>query len=75
MRKITLIFLLSFIFSISANAGTDGENSLSKKNKPGSVKDCFEKVNRGVFAFNQALDNAIFEPLAKGYRHIPSPIR
>ena len=75
MRKITLIFLLSFFFSISANAGTDGENSLSKKNKPESVKDCFEKVNRGIFAFNQALDNTIFEPLARGYRHIPSPIR
>ena len=75
MRKITLIFLLSFFFSISANAGTDGENSLSKKNKPESVKDCFEKVNRGIFAFNQALDNTIFEPLARGYRYIPSPIR
>ena len=68
MRKITLIFLLSFFFSISANAGNDGENSLSKKNKPESVKDCFEKVNRGIFAFNQALDNTIFEPLARGYR-------
>ena len=75
MRKITLIFLLSFFFSITANAGTDGKNSLSAKNKPESVKDCFEKVNRGIFAFNQALDNTIFEPLAKGYRHIPSPIR
>ena len=75
MRKKTQIFLLSFFFSISANAGSDGENSLSKKNKPEAVKDCFEKVNRGIFAFNQALDNTIFEPLARGYRHIPSPIR
>ena len=60
--------------SVSANAGSDGENTISKK-QPKPVKDCFETVNRGVFAFNQALDNVIFEPVAKGYRYIPSPIR
>ncbi len=60
--------------SLSANAGSDGENTISKK-QPKPVKDCFETVNRGVFAFNQALDNVIFEPVAKGYRYIPSPIR
>ena len=75
MRKITLIFLLSIFFSAAANAGTDGENTLSSKNQPEAVNDCFEKVNRGVFAFNQALDKTIFKPVAKGYRYIPSPIR
>ena len=75
MRKIVLIFFLSVLCSVSANAGSDGENSLKAKNQPEEVKDCFEKVNRGVFAFNQALDAAIFEPVAKGYRYIPSPIR
>ena len=60
--------------SLSANAGSDGENTISKK-QPKPVKDCFETVNRGIFAFNQALDNVIFEPVAKGYRYIPSPIR
>ena len=58
----------------NVSAGTDDENSLSKKNS-GETKDCFEKVNRGIFAFNQGLDNAIFEPLAKGYRKLPVPIR
>ena len=75
MRKITLLLILSAFFSVAANAGADGDNSLSSKNKPESVKDCFEKVNRGIFAFNQALDKTIFEPVAKGYRYIPSPIR
>ena len=32
-----------------------------------SVKDCFETVNRGIFAFNQALDKMIFEPVANYY--------
>jgi phospholipid-binding lipoprotein MlaA len=75
MRKITLLLLLSVFFSVTASAGTDGDNLLSSKNKPETVKDCFEKVNRGIFAFNQALDKTIFEPVAKGYRYIPSPIR
>ncbi len=74
MKKITIVLFLSIFFSVAANAGADGENSLSK-NKPESVKDCFETVNRGIFAFNQFLDGVIFEPVARGYRYIPSPIR
>ena len=75
MRKITLILFLSVFFSVSANAGADGENSLSSKNQPEAVKDCFEKVNRGVFVFNQTLDKSLFKPLAKGYKYLPSPVR
>ena len=74
MKKITLILTIFFFMSLSANAGSDGENTISKE-PPKPVKDCFETVNRGMFAFNQALDNVIFEPVAKGYRYIPSPIR
>ena len=74
MKKITIALFLSIFFFVAANAGTDGDNSLSK-NEPESVKDCFETVNRGIFAFNQFLDGVIFEPVARGYRYIPSPIR
>ena len=74
MKKISLTILITFILSFSAYAGTDGENTLSQAgDKP--VKDCFEKVNRGIFAFNQALDGAIFEPVARGYRKLPSPMQ
>ena len=73
MKKILVLLLLSTLLSFSANAGTDGEISLSKKNQP--IKDCFEGLNRGVFAFNKGLDNFIFEPVAKGYRKLPLPIK
>tara|TARA_B100000686_G_scaffold35811_1_gene37353 strand:- start:825 stop:1604 length:780 start_codon:yes stop_codon:yes gene_type:complete len=74
MKKIFFITFLLVCFSFAANAGTDGENSLSKgDNKP--VKDCFEKVNRATFAFNQGLDKVVFKPIAKGYRKLPKPIR
>jgi len=75
MKKILIITIAVILLSInSVSAGTEGEDSLSNK-KPKKTKDCFEKVNRGIFAFNQTLDGAIFEPLAKGYRKLPVPIR
>jgi phospholipid-binding lipoprotein MlaA len=74
MKKILITTLISFILTFSVSAGTDGENSLSKSN-PKQVKDCFENLNRGTFALNQGLDKAIFKPVAKAYRTLPSPVR
>ena len=34
-----------------------------------------EPLNRATFALNQSLDEAIIEPLAKGYRKLPDPIQ
>ena len=65
---------MSFFLTVSANSGSSGKTELSKKTST-EVKDCFEGLNRGIFAFNQVLDSALFEPLAKGYRHLPSPVR
>jgi len=74
MKKNLVIFTMFLLFTFNANAGTDGEKSLSKKNSE-EVKDCFEGLNRATFAFNQSLDRIIFEPLSKGYRKLPSGIR
>jgi len=73
MKKIIITSLLSLILATNVSAGTDGENNLSKKSKP--VKDCFESINRATFAVNQGLDKVIFEPVAKVYRFLPSPVR
>ena len=74
MSRIFKVLILSLFIATSSMAGSDGQNELSK-NTNGEVKDCFETVNRGIFAFNQAVDGLIFEPLAKGYLHLPSPVR
>ena len=71
--KIIKIFLITIFLFSNAFAGSDGELNISKKNKP--TKDCFEKINRATFALNQGLDKAIFKPVAKGYRKLPSPIK
>ena len=74
MKKLLGIILLVFLLSANANAGSNGQDNLSK-NKNGEVKDCFESINRGIFAFNRGLDQIVIEPIAKGYRYLPSPIR
>ena len=74
MKKFLTISLISLILTFNVSAGSDGENSLSKKN-PNSVKDCFENINRATFKFNQVLDGAIIEPIAKAYRVLPSQIK
>ena len=56
-----IIFSIFLVFSVNANAQTD--------------KECFEKVSRGIFKFNQGFDNAILEPIAKGYNKLPEPIK
>ena len=38
--------------------------------------DPLEPLNRGVFAFNEGVDQAVLKPVAQGYRAItPQPIR
>jgi phospholipid-binding lipoprotein MlaA len=73
MKKFIITFIFSIMLSSYVNAGTDGENNLSKKKKP--VKDCFESVNRATFALNQGLDKILFKPIAKTYRVLPSSVR
>ena len=74
MKKIFIITLLSLFVSFSAQAGSDENKTLSKENSK-TTKDCFEGVNRSVFAFNNTLDAIVFKPLAKGYSLLPKPIR
>ena len=56
-----------------ANAGSTGSEDLSKSQ--GTTPECFEGVSRAMFKLNHGLDKVIFEPVAKGYRALPAPIR
>ena len=58
-------------------AGTTGSEDMSKSNaqNQSTASECFEGFSRVMFKFNYALDGAIFEPVAKGYRALPVPIR
>jgi len=80
MKKLLSIFLI-IVFSQFQLGGvladSDGNIDLSKKNNNNNeeVGDCFETLNRGIFAFNQGLDKVFFKPIARGYRTLPQPIR
>ena len=73
-RKLTIIIVSIFLFIFNANAGSDGK-LLLEGNRTEEIKDCFEKLNRATFSFNQGLDKAIIKPIAKGYRNLPDPIQ
>ena len=75
MLKNLIIAIISiFLVSFNVNAGSDGELVL-KKDQTNKIKDCFEKLNRATFAFNQGLDKVIMKPIAKGYRNLPNPVQ
>ena len=40
-----------------------------------AADECFEKTSRSIFKFNMAVDNAIIEPIAKGFNKLPKPIK
>ena len=74
MNKVFKVLVISLYLTSSSLAGSSGQEELSN-NTNGEVKDCFESINRGIFAFNEGLRKVIFEPLAKGYLYLPSPVR
>ena len=57
------ILICSIVLVISSNANAANE------------KECFEKVSRGIFKFNQGFDNLLLEPVAKLYNKLPEPVR
>ena len=77
LSLLTIVIFSQFQVA-SVLAGSDGTLELSKKNNNNNykdVKDCFETVNRGIFAFNRGLDKVFFKPISKGYKMLPRPIR
>ena len=66
MKRIFLTVLLGVLISFGVSA---------EEKKNAKIEDCWTGFNKASFAINQTLDGILFEPLAKGYRYLPSPIR
>jgi len=62
----TIVYTVALILAFSSHAFASEKYT---------ANECFEKFSRGTLKFNQALDKAIFKPVAKGYRALPVPIR
>ena len=64
-RILTLTLAVSASLLLSACAGTSQDPN-----------DPMEGLNRGIFKFNDAVDTAVLEPVARGYRAgVPEPAR
>ena len=74
-KKFIVILACIFLISVNANAASDGKLVVSEGEQPKKIKDCFEKLNRVTFSFNQGLDKALIKPIAKGYKKLPDPIQ
>jgi len=70
-----IIVIATFLQGNIALAGSENSESLNKSNSNNTTNECFESFSRVMFKFNYALDGAVFEPIAKGYRSLPQPLR
>ena len=76
IRKIIFVSIMGLLLQIGAvNAGTTGSEEMKDSGSQGTTKECFEGFSRAMFKLNHGLDKVIFEPVAKGYRALPVPIR
>lgn len=71
---IIILFSFSVLASASDDVKTDSEDFETTIYED-EVYDPFEGVNRAIFSFNNAADKIVLEPVAKGYKKLPSPIQ
>ena len=64
MSKQFMLAILTATFLFMGGCATSGDQ-----------RDPIEGLNRAIFKFNTGLDNAVFKPIAKGYRAVvPGPV-
>jgi phospholipid-binding lipoprotein MlaA len=77
IRKILCITIFALLLQanlVYAGATDEELKKLASTDKD-TANECFEGLSRAMFKFNHALDGAIFKPVAKGYRALPTAIR
>ena len=76
IRKFICVLIFVLFAQINTlSAGTTGSEELTSSSSQDTAGECFEGVSRAMFKLNHGLDKVIFEPVAKGYRALPVPIR
>ncbi len=76
IRKIAFISIFALLLQTNpVKAGSTESEELKGSDSQNTADECFEGFSRAMFKLNHGLDSAIFEPVAKGYRALPAPIR
>ncbi len=82
MKNIFFLFFFIFLTCFSTNvfsAASDQVDTSSDDFETSQVEDeiydPFEPINRAIFSFNNVADRIVLEPIAKGYKKLPSPLQ
>ena len=79
-KVIILLFVFLSLFSFNVLAinadqvSTDPED-FETTTIEDEIYDPFEPLNRAIFSFNNVADRIVLEPIANGYRKLPSPVQ
>tara|TARA_Y100000768_G_scaffold287126_1_gene221389 strand:+ start:108 stop:893 length:786 start_codon:yes stop_codon:yes gene_type:complete len=71
-----LILLVSFnLFAAASDEVDTSSDDFATTTYEDEIYDPLEGVNRAIFGFNNVADKVILEPVAKGYKNLPSPFQ
>ena len=76
----SVFFVLAVLFSFNLfGAASDqvktNPDDFETSQIEDEIYDPIEPINRAIFSFNNAADRVILEPIAKGYKKLPSPVQ
>ena len=78
-KTLTIIIFISFfnysVLSDESDKVTTTSSDFETSNFEDEIYDPLEPFNRAIFKFNNVADKIILEPVAKGYRNLPSPVQ
>ena len=74
---ITVLFLFfsNYIFAGASDEVKTSSEDFETTMYEDEIYDPLENVNRAIFGFNNVADKVILEPVAKGYKKLPSPVQ
>ncbi len=80
-KKIIILLFLFFgllshkVVAIEADQVNTDSDDFETTTIEDEIYDPFEPVNRAIFSFNNVADRIVLEPIAKGYKKLPSPLQ
>ena len=70
------IFLISFeVTALESDQVNTKPDDFDTSVIEDEIYDPIEPINRAIFSFNNVADRVVLEPIAKGYKKLPSPIQ
>ncbi len=81
MRKKLIFLTFSFlvcsfnVYSSESDLVNTKPDDFETSKVEDEIYDPLEPINRAIFSFNNVADRIILEPVAKGYKKLPSPIQ